>query len=83
MGFTQDRSATRRPQVQTRASGTGPRHRAATGAPLGVRRYNGPANGFDRVFALAVSPDGRTIYVTGNSPGKASGRDITTIAYRG
>jgi hypothetical protein len=57
-------------------------YRAATGAPLWSRRYNGPGNGFDRAFALAVSPDGRTVYVTGNSAGKGTGRDITTIAYR-
>jgi hypothetical protein len=57
-------------------------YRAATGAPLWTRRYNGPGNGFDRAFALAASPDGRTVYVTGNSTGKRTGRDITTIAYR-
>jgi hypothetical protein len=57
-------------------------YRAATGAPLWARRYNGPANGFDRAFALAVSPDGRTVYVTGNSAGKGTGRDVTTVAYR-
>jgi DNA-binding beta-propeller fold protein YncE len=57
-------------------------YRAATGAPLWTRRYNGPGNGFDRAFALAVSPDGRTVYVTGNSAGKGTGRDVTTIAYR-
>jgi hypothetical protein len=57
-------------------------YRAATGAPLWIRWYNGPANGFDRAFALAVSPDGRTVYVTGNSTGKGTGRDVTTVAYR-
>jgi hypothetical protein len=57
-------------------------YRAASGALLWARRYNGPGNGFDRAFALAVSPDGRTLYVTGNSTGKGTGRDVTTVAYR-
>jgi hypothetical protein len=57
-------------------------YRAATGAPLWTRRYSGPGNGFDRAFAVAVSPDGRTVYVTGNSAGKGTGRDFATVAYR-
>jgi len=33
-----------------------------------VSRYNGPASGNDFAHALAVSPAGATVYVTGGSP---------------
>src|SRR5216683_4067714 len=48
-----------------------------TGAPLWVSRYNGPANGDDVAKAIAVSPTGGTVFVTGT----ASGAGYTTIAY--
>jgi outer membrane protein assembly factor BamB len=50
---------------------------AATGAQLWVSRYNGPANGDDFAEAIAVSPGGATVFVTGT----ASGGGYTTIAY--
>lgn len=54
---------------------------AATGAPIWQALYNGPGNGADRAVSLAVSPDGRTVYVTGLSKGRISGADYATVAY--
>jgi WD40 repeat protein len=56
---------------------------AITGARAWVSRYNGPGNGYDYATAVAVSPNGRTVYVTGSVyGGLASVREYATVAYR-
>jgi hypothetical protein len=57
-------------------------YRAATGARLWARRYNGPGNGLDFAYSTAVSPNGRTVFVTGFSIVRRSHADYATIAYR-
>jgi hypothetical protein len=59
---------------------------AASGAQLWVSRYNGSGNAADQAWSLAVSPDGRRVFVTGYSWGgdpAAGGThyDYATVAY--
>jgi hypothetical protein len=58
-------------------------YNAATGAQLWVHRYNGPANGYDGAWSVAVSPGGGTVFVTGTSASRHTGPDFATIAYSG
>ncbi len=53
----------------------------ATGTQEWMSTYNGPGKGDDNPIAVALSPDGRTLYVTGSTTGPATW-GFTTIAYR-
>jgi DNA-binding beta-propeller fold protein YncE len=54
---------------------------AATGQILWSSRYNGPGDGYDFPYGLAVTPDGSKVFVTGASTGVTSDYDYATIAY--
>jgi WD40 repeat protein len=56
-------------------------YNAATGARRWASRYNGPKNADDGAVSVAAGPGGRSVFVTGTSPGRASGMDYATIAY--
>ena len=60
---------------------------AATGARRWVKRHDGPVSSNDYASALALSPDGKTVYVTGNSwladrENRTAPTEYVTIAYR-
>lgn len=65
-------------------SGTYPDYASIKYSPdgnrLGVRRYNGPANGADRAYAIALDEAGN-ICVTGESEGGSTHYDYLTIKY--
>lgn len=52
---------------------------SGSGSQSWVATYNGHVNGSDGAMAVAVTPDGSTVVVTGGSQGKAS--DWATVAY--
>lgn len=55
---------------------------AVTGTQRWVARYDGPANGEDRAYSLAVDRNGSHVYVTGKSSGGTlTGIDFATVAY--
>ncbi len=55
---------------------------SGAGLPLWTNRYNGPGNGDDTAFAVAVDSSGN-VFVTGDSRGRAGDFDYATIAYSG
>jgi DNA-binding beta-propeller fold protein YncE len=54
---------------------------AHTGVRLWLADYDGPANGYDAPTAIAASPDGSLVFVTGRSFGGVTGTDYATVAY--
>src|SRR5207244_2691073 len=55
---------------------------ASTGAQLWVARYSFPGvPSQDDAYALAVSPDGARVFVTGESIGTSGEGDYATLAY--
>ena len=54
---------------------------STSGTQLWVKRYNGPANQDDSVYALDVAPDGSKVVVTGGGTGFNGVCQTTTIAY--
>ncbi len=56
-------------------------YNASTGTRLWASRYDGRGGAGGDAQAVAVDPAGRTVFVTGESPGPGSGTDYVTIAY--
>ncbi len=56
-------------------------YRAPTGAQLWVKRYNGPASDTDKAAAIAISPTGKMLFVTGYSTETDTNFDYATIGY--
>jgi len=52
----------------------------SSGNELWVETYNGPGNGFDMAYAIAVYGC-NNVYVTGSSVGSGTGNDYATIKY--
>ena len=51
------------------------------GSQVWEKRYNGPGDADDSASALAVSPDGSTVFVTGRSIGSLGSYDYAIAAY--
>ncbi|MFN2544357.1 MAG: PQQ-binding-like beta-propeller repeat protein [Actinomycetota bacterium] len=58
---------------------------AATGVPRWTATYDGSdvdgPYGFNHIYAMALSPDGSRVYVSGTSLGGGTDHDYSTIAY--
>jgi WD40 repeat protein len=54
---------------------------STTGAKLWQASYNGPGDGSDYAGAIAVSPGGTRVFVTGGSVGAGTNSDFATLAY--
>ena len=55
---------------------------SSAGVPLWTNRYNGPGNGHDTAYAVAVDASGN-VFVTGSSGDSSGNYDYVTIAYSG
>lgn len=56
-------------------------YNAVTGARLWTASYKGSSNGLNQAYSVAVSPDGRRVFVTGESDGSGTSLDYATVAY--
>jgi outer membrane protein assembly factor BamB len=54
---------------------------ASTGSKLWAKRWNGSGNRYDAARDVGVSPDGSTVYVTGQAGGSTGYDDYGTVAY--
>jgi sugar lactone lactonase YvrE len=54
---------------------------AATGVRLWAARFGSPGPVGSISSAIAASPDGATVYVTGSTPGRSGWDDYVTVAY--
>ena len=68
----------------SRASGSGDDYAtvaySSTGVPLWTNRYNGPGNGDDFAYDIALDGNGK-VFVTGGSMGTGGSAEYATIAY--
>jgi hypothetical protein len=51
------------------------------GAQLWVSRYDGPAQDRDLAYAVGASPNGSSIFITGESVGNGTSSDYATVSY--
>lgn len=56
-------------------------YNAGPGTQAWQSRYDGPGNGADQASSMVVSPDGRRVFVTGQSHGSGTSLDYATVAY--
>jgi DNA-binding beta-propeller fold protein YncE len=56
-------------------------YNASTGGSVWSKRYGGPADSEDYAYAVATTPDGLSVYVTGYTDNGTSGDDYATVAY--
>src|SRR5215469_13636 len=56
-------------------------YNAKTGSQLWAASYNSGVTGWDAAFAVRVSPDSATVYVTGSSDASSTVSDFATVAY--
>jgi hypothetical protein len=56
-------------------------YESSTGGRLWASVYDGPASLRDYAVAVAASPDGSAVFVTGTSEGSTTQSDLATVAY--